>query len=939
MPPSPPPAPTISDTDLENATPEQLLFLAASLGRTDLVVTALRLNAPIDALTPLPSNPAHFQTALHAAVRNAHIDVTRALLASSASPDIPDSAGNTVIHYLPPASEHPHLSNVFATELCQKAARGDVNGLNRLIDAGLDVNVLDSPQLSNSPLHWAATFGAVSCIRALLSKGAEVDPVNAAGNTPLLDAVVAGHVDAVTILLDAGADLSLTNHKGHSVLDLSVSDDMKTAIHSRDKIKQSPVLPLHGVAPPNGTDLALPDHTPPTPYFVPGERPFRPMKEAVPDWCRYLWPRPQRFVEAHGTFSVPPVVTVSAESACMPVAHMFVRWLRDLKLLDMSVRLVGGGQGGLCEGIAFSAVVFLRIDTCALHCSEQAYSLTVRRFGIDVVASDLCGLFYACSTMLNLFSFCKNNSHGVAPLSIPTCNITDWPSVRRRGLYLDISGRRVPTMNTLKELVEFMALRLKMNQLQLNVGANFGKLKGVSRKEMLKHEDILELSRFCSEHFIELVPVAHSNDHLQTSGKHFSSPLVNGDVQHASVGIAEMKLVEREMMFDEFIPLFDSKQVNLGDITNLPQCDKADFERLRNLSKSLRSRGKMAVHVFANKLVESLSTPSEYSSTLAELPARCIMILEADDLNCSTFEDNCLQLRQNGLPFYTCASTFLDHSIAGRLSKCIKKGQHAIKTATDHGAAGVLIKDSSFCNEGAPLIFMYLMLLPLAGASWNSEHNISISQDGPDELLGQLYDTYIFKDRPEKGMLGTIATSLGDLHQIAGDSRGILLFQLLAQRPNSKSTTLEQLPYLGLRRAVKRADRIENALSSYSGNAKDSDVLELRLSALHLAVSSRIGALLVSLASAASMEGKKKPIDENNDLSALPDGRRSDLCNALLQAIECLRISWMERYHLVGFTETVELTVGETLSKLAHGMPYEQYLEERKAEHWVPTEE
>lgn len=944
-----------SSIDLDGASPSELMLLAATLGRTDLLVSALNSGADINALLPHPADRTYLLTALHVTVQKAHIDATRALLASSPDLSLRDSRDKPALAYLPPHDDAPALYSVLAADLCQKAARNDALAVTAALAAGLHADAPDSPELANTALHWAASFGAPAAAHALLDAGAPVDAFNAAGATPLLDASLAGHADLVRILLQAAADPTLAMSDGRPLSALPLSDDVRVAL-------SLPPPSVHPVSQPNRVPIPP---VPPTPSYVPGATAAVLAATSVPrphapTWADSLWPPPRRLVLARGAFTVPPAISVSAENPCMAVAERFVAWLADCPALrdrDTAVRLVGGGQGGLGEAIAFSAAIFLRLDKNALECSDEAYSISVRDFGIDLVASDSQGLFYGCATLLNLFTLAtRDENDPTVALSIPSMSISDWPAVRRRGLHLDLSTVRVPKIETLKALIAFMAIQLKMNQLHLNVVNNFARLKGISRSPMFRHEHILELNRWCNEHFVELIPVIAqpSVNSLQVACNPSDQEVTNGhspaSVSQETTPHGKKDVLDKEMLFDEFLPLFDSEQVNLGNRAPQTLFEPSDFAPWRSLLRSLRIRGKKTLHVFANRLVRILADDNLLPGVLPELPARSVMILEAGmeghellgEETKMSIDDACLLMRQHGLPFYTCASSMLEKTITGRLSDCIRLSQKAIGAACEQGGVGVLLKDSSLCEHGAPIVSLYQALIPLAGGAWSGDRQaIRLGPEGPHELLAQLYDTYIFKDTPERGILGSIAVSLGDMHLLASDTNGQQLRQLLSQLDGDPAPILEKLVSASLRRAVKRADRVEGALSSYVGNALRDDVDELRISAILTAVGARLGVFLLSNLEAGdeNKQGSAKTTSGTVNLKGLPDGRRSDLCNNLLQAIELLRGVWLNRYHKAGFVEAVDEMVGRTLAKLSQGMPYEAYLEERRTEEWVPNED
>lgn len=926
-----------SEVDLENATPAQLLLLAATLGRTDLVMSAISNGADVNAQIPNQNNPAKTLTALHAAVQNRHIDVIRALLSAPADLHVLDSSGQSALSYLPPKSEALDLHAVFASDLCQKAARSDPSAFNNAMTAGLDPTVPDTPELGNTPLHWAASFGATECVRLLIDVAVPLDVVNNAGLTPLADAALGGHSSVVRMLVDAGADPSVTDSRGRPLLDLPLSEQVRIALRPSEPSAQ--VDPVNTYE-----DVSDVPPIPPTPSFIPGQNNFSAPHPDLPEWAAALWPPPHRFCEAGGSFTIPPVLTISAENSALPVASLFIQWLIEcppVRKTDTTVRLVGGGQGGLGEPIAFSAAIFLRIDSHAVEGSVQAYSICVRDFGIDVIASDPAGLFYACATLVNLFTVSMIRSNDPAtPFTIPTLSISDWPSIRRRGLYLSLSRKCIPTMATLKSLITFMSRQLKFNELHFNVLANFDNLKSVSQEAMFRHEDILELDQWCNNHFVDFIPVIST---------HSISTISDGDAKaNGTSDVSRLQQNENigdEMLLDEFLPLFDSQQVNFGNAQE--GVGAVDFANLRKLLRSLRSRGKRSLHVFGNGLVDILADEKMAPSVLPEFPARTVLIAEADIDRPNWLMNACLLLRRYGLPFYTCASSCLGDGIAGQLSACLLQTTDAVTAATEQGAVGILLKDASICTTFAPLILLYQRLLPFGGAAWNSKRIVRVGTIGPDDILAQLFDTYLFNDPMDSGVLGRIAVSLGDLHLITGDENGKALSQLLSQRDDASSRALYMMTQVGLRRAVRRADRIEQALGSYEGNAKPDDVAELRLTAILMGVASRIGASLWSISPGEATEENGQENGDNSlvpgvhgdiSLASLPDGRRSDLCNYLLQAIELMRESWMRRNHKVGFVQAVDEIVGRTLTKLSHGMPYQEFLEERRAEEWISTD-
>jgi ankyrin repeat protein len=79
----------------------------------------------------------------------------------------------------------------------------------------------DSAKNGKSALHFA--YDEEKAAAWLLSKGADVDPVDDDGNTPLITAADRGYINVVKVLLENGAEMEVRNKKGMSALHSSIS--------------------------------------------------------------------------------------------------------------------------------------------------------------------------------------------------------------------------------------------------------------------------------------------------------------------------------------------------------------------------------------------------------------------------------------------------------------------------------------------------------------------------------------------------------------------------------------------------------------------------------------------------------------------------------------------------------------------------------------------
>jgi ankyrin repeat protein len=140
-------------------------------------------------------------------------EVAAALLRAGAVGRLDRDGAKTVLVH----AAHTHLADVaravveaFAPSTARLAplaaiARGDVEGLRRLIAGGLSLDAKD-PLAKRPLLAWAALLGTVDIVRELLAAGADVN-VKAGRLTPLAIAYERGDAAVVELLLAAGADV------------------------------------------------------------------------------------------------------------------------------------------------------------------------------------------------------------------------------------------------------------------------------------------------------------------------------------------------------------------------------------------------------------------------------------------------------------------------------------------------------------------------------------------------------------------------------------------------------------------------------------------------------------------------------------------------------------------------------------------------------------
>src|SRR5262249_23159652 len=127
------------------------------------------------------------------------------------------------------------------------------------------------------------------------------------------------------------------------------------------------------------------------------------------------------------------------------------------------VILRGAAEALRCDwqivaGRAESDDTAVSISIVRFEHDRDQYAIDVRPKDIHIRASSPAMAFYAAQTLAQLFRQFPN--------AIPCLHIEDWPDFPARGVMIDISRDKVPTMQTLYELVDLLA-SMKINQLQL----------------------------------------------------------------------------------------------------------------------------------------------------------------------------------------------------------------------------------------------------------------------------------------------------------------------------------------------------------------------------------------------------------------------------------------------------------------------------------------
>ncbi len=372
-----------------------------------------------------------------------------------------------------------------------------------------------------------------------------------------------------------------------------------------------------------------------------------------------------------------------------------VQW--SCGILPFETRFVSGGES------AGEGAILVQVKDGGSD--SESYVCEITEGGVSVLGAGPAGAFYGLQTLLQIGRLegrrwrCRR--------------IADDPDLAIRGVSMDVSRGKVPTLETLEALIDRLA-GLKINHLQLYVEHtyDFRFDRDIARGcSGLTDRDFTRLAAYCHERFIDLVPSLACFGHM---GRILSLPQyrrlaeIECSRSWESQTWAERvrgltidprnpearKLLER--MLDEFLPLFASRFANvcadethdLGRGRNESYCRRVGrgrlyVDHLKFLAAVCARHGKRMM--FWGDVVRS------FPELLVEMPEDAVLLdwgYEADS-EFAAVNDVARGSRQ----VCVCPGTGGWNRVVNAMGTADANIQHASRTAGEHGAAGLIVTD------------------------------------------------------------------------------------------------------------------------------------------------------------------------------------------------------------------------------------------------------
>jgi hypothetical protein len=473
-----------------------------------------------------------------------------------------------------------------------------------------------------------------------------------------------------------------------------------------------------------------------------------------------LLPQPQRLTLTGGAFTLPQTGFI-ALTVPRPADHLFTARRAQAALRDLA------GVAWEIAGGGLPAELMLTLDESLPR--PESYRLTIGETGIVIAARDGAGLFYGAATLAQVLQ-----QHGG---TLPQLVIEDWPDFPARGVMLDISRDKVPTMVTLYTLIDQLAA-WKVNQFQLYTEHTFAyrNHRAVwANASPLTADEILALDAYCRERHIELVPNQNSFGHMHRWFKQagylhlaeteteFESPW-GTTLPPFSLSPAVPAVLDLiEELYAELLPNFTSRMFNVG-------CDETVDLGLGRSRSLVEEQGKGRVYLdFLLKIYRRVTAHgrtmqfwgdiiNQYPDLVPDIPKDTIALEWGYEVD-HDFPGKAKLFADSGVPFYVCPGTSSWTTIAGRTDNCTGNIRNAVENGLKHGALGVLNTDWGDRGHWQPLPVSYLGFAYGAALSWSYAQNLSLD-------LPAVLDTFVFRD--QAGVMGRLVYDLGNMYQQPG---------------------------------------------------------------------------------------------------------------------------------------------------------------------------
>jgi hypothetical protein len=386
--------------------------------------------------------------------------------------------------------------------------------------------------------------------------------------------------------------------------------------------------------------------------------------------------------------------------------------------------------------------------------SGEGYRLLVTSESVRAEGEGPAGLRYAVETLSQLLL--------PGERSLPALAIEDAPDLEKRGVLIDVSRGKVPTLETMKRLVDLL-VGLKLNLLMLYTEHVFRFRRhpwiGKGASPMTASE-IRELDAYASERHVELVPTLQSLGHMHQILKHSRyAHLAESEKKWSLSPALEETYRLLGDLYSEYLGNFRSRWFNANcdepvDLGKGVSKSRAEKEGVGALFASHLERVRDLAARHGKRTMAWADVIFEHPEAVALLPRDVVFIdwwYEAKH----DF-DRLRVFAENGIPFMAACGTSSWNSLFPRLENALANIRGYATAAKRHGARGLIVTDwgdNGHYNLLGNSIYAFAFA---AQAAWGSA---TVAPDAFDRT----FSLQLFSDR--SGGVGRLYRRLGSLHE------------------------------------------------------------------------------------------------------------------------------------------------------------------------------
>lgn len=381
-----------------------------------------------------------------------------------------------------------------------------------------------------------------------------------------------------------------------------------------------------------------------------------------------------------------------------------------------------------------------------------AYKLSADSSGISITSSGKEGRWNALMTLRQILR------QTAADGTLPDLSIQDAPAFAARGVMLDISRTRVPSMQTLKTLIDLFS-ELKYNQLQLYTEHTFaykGHEKVWKDASPFTGDELEEIDSYCRNRGIELIPNQNSFGHMERWLRHpeyhhiaeapdgFQDPWGVYREYASTLDPSAPESIEfLEDLFDQLLPHFTSRSFNIGG--------DEPFDLGKGRSRELcEDEGTGKVYLdFLNKIVAQVEKRGykpqfwadiilNYPELLGRVP-NDVVVMNWGYESEHPFADETKKLAESEREFQVCPGTSSWNSLSGRWENARENIRIAADCGLRNGAAGLLVTDWGDNGHKQQYVVSMPGWFAAAAAAWNGP-------EGIDEDIRSAIQIHLFGD-------------------------------------------------------------------------------------------------------------------------------------------------------------------------------------------------